>query len=103
MKFPFTYERVCKGVLVLTCDGIAEIVRDGAYPGHWKFGRIYFEDSGETYSLDTTQVFDAALRFEIVTYLNQRHAEEIESQWIDHLDSVNRTRVLRDLAEEPVS
>lgn len=100
MKFEFTYERTCKGVYILTAEGCVEIEQDGHYPGHWKFGRMWFEDMGETYTLHGSNAFDVALRQEITTWLKTHRSEQIEEAWLAQLPEWARARVLEDLRPE---
>ncbi len=100
MRFDFTFELVRKGVYILTAEGFAEIEQDGHYPGHWKFGRIVFEDMGETYALNGSNAFDAALRAEIMVWLKDHRSEQIEDEWIRQLPPRQQRRVTDDLTPE---
>jgi hypothetical protein len=100
MKFDFTFELVRKGVYILTAEGFVEIEQDGHYPGHWRFGRIVFEDLGETYTLNASNAFDAALRAEIIGWLKAKRSEQIEDEWIRQLPPRQQRRVIDDLTPE---
>lgn len=100
MKYEFTYERTCKGVYIFTAEGTVEIEQDGPYPGHWRYGRMWFEDGGETYTLNCSNALDAALRAEIVSWLEAHRSKVIEDEWIRQLPPRKQRRVIDDLTPE---